>query len=87
MEGTGDLRSQALGLPPSAPAATRRLIWLHAAPGLSPKFASVWIKLWLGKEGWVGKKEGSSCLLAERQGQKFYLHPCQMTPSFCALSP
>ena len=47
--GTGGVRRQGCwGLPPSALPATRRLSWLLEAPGLSPKFASVWIKLRMG---------------------------------------
>lgn len=68
--------ARAAGLPPSAPAATRRLSWLHAAPGLSPKFASVWIKLWMG-EGWAGKKEGpaGASQLSARDRSSAFAHP------------
>lgn len=59
---------------------TRRLSWLHAAQGLFPKFACVWIKLWLG-EGAAGGQEGA--LGTE-------VPPSTIpddSPAFCALSP
>lgn len=77
-EGTGDLgvRRQSCWAAPCALAATRRLSPLHAAPGLSLKFASVWIKLWLGRAvGWRGGGMPGASLLSVRDGSSAFPVP------------